>query len=63
MLLRQLPKHRKIAPMIWPVVDALWAKLRPLPVVDKQRKKPGCPRNDDRPIFDGLIWSARSDGQ
>jgi len=49
--------------MIWPVVDALWAKLRPLPVVDKQRKKPGCPRNDDRPIFDGLIWSARSDGQ
>src|SRR3954449_3154402 len=50
-------------PTIWRVDDALWAELRPLLVVDKPRKKPGRPRNDDRPLFDGLIWLARSGGQ
>ena len=50
-------------PTIWRVDDALWAELRPLLVVDKPRKRPGRPRNDDRPIFDGLIWIARSGGQ
>ena len=50
-------------PTIWRVDDALWAELRPLLVVDKPRKKPGRPRHDDRPIFDGLIWIARNGGQ
>jgi putative transposase len=45
------------------VDDALWAELRPLLVIDKPRKKPGRPRLDDRPIFDGLLWLARNGGQ
>ena len=32
-------------------------------MIDKPRKKPGRPRQDDRPIFDALIWIARSGGQ
>ena len=56
-------KKPKDAPTIWRVDDALWAEPRPLLVVDKPRKKSGRPRNDDRPIFDGLIWIARSGGQ
>ena len=51
------------APTIWRVDDALWAELRPLLALDKPRKKPGRPRLDDRPIFDGLIWLARGGGQ
>ena len=50
-------------PTIWRVDDALWAEFRPLLVIDKPRKKPGRPRLDDRPIFDGLIWLARNGGQ
>ena len=50
-------------PTIWEVDDALWAELRPLLVITKLRKKPGRPRSDDRPIFDGLIWLARNGGQ
>jgi transposase len=50
-------------PTIWRADDALWAELQPLLVVDKPRKKPGRPRNADRPIFDGLVWIARSGGQ
>ena len=57
------PEMRKDAPTIWRVDDALWAELQPLLVVDKPRKKPGRPRCDDRPIFGGLIWIARSGGQ
>ncbi len=57
------PEPPKDGPTIWRVDDALWAELRPLLLVDKPRKKPGRPRNDDRPIFDGLIWIARSGGQ
>lgn len=53
----------KDAPTIWRVDDALWAEVRPLLVVAKPRKKPGRPRLDDRPIFDGLIWLARNGGQ
>ncbi len=47
-------------PTIWRVDDALWAELQPMLVVDKPRKKPGRRRANDRPIFDGLIWLART---
>jgi putative transposase len=50
-------------PTIWEVDDALWADLQPLLVVDKPRKKPGAPREDDRGIFNGLIWLARTGSQ
>jgi putative transposase len=50
-------------PTIWRVDDALWERLEPLLRVDKPRKKPGRPRRDDRAIFDGLIWLARTGGQ
>jgi len=50
-------------PTIWRVDDALWAELQPLLVIAKPRKKPGRPRLDDRAMFDGLIWLARSGGQ
>ncbi len=50
-------------PTIWRVDDALWAKLEPVLKVDKLRKKPGRPRRDDRAIFDGLIWLARTGSQ
>ncbi len=50
-------------PTIWRVDDALWAAIAPLLVIEKPRKKPGRPRLDDRPIFDGLIWLARNGGQ
>jgi putative transposase len=50
-------------PTIWRVDDALWALLEPVLRVDKPRTKPGRPRRDDRAIFDGLIWLARTGGQ
>ena len=50
-------------PTIWRVDDALWAELQPLLHVNKVRKKPGRPRLDDRAMFDGLIWLARTGGQ
>ena len=50
-------------PTIWRVDDALWAQLEPVLRVDKPRKKPGRPRRDDRAIFDGLIWLARTGSQ
>ena len=50
-------------PTIWRVDDALWAELPPLLVVHKPRKQPGRPRLDDRAMFDGLIWLARTGGQ
>jgi transposase len=50
-------------PTIWRVDDALWALLEPVLRVDKPRKKPGRPRRDDRAIFDGLIWLARTGSQ
>ena len=50
-------------PPIWRVDDALWAELQPLLHVTKVRKQPGRPRLDDRAMFDGLIWLARTGGQ
>jgi putative transposase len=47
-------------PTIWEVDDALWAELQPVLAIDKPRKKPGRPRADDRRIFNGLIWLART---
>ena len=47
-------------PTIWRVDDVLWAQREPVLRVDKPRKKPGRPRRDDRAIFDGLIWLART---
>jgi len=47
-------------PPIWCVDDALWAKLEPVLRIDKPRKKPGRPRRDNRALFDGLIWLART---
>ena len=57
------PKATTDEPTIWRVDDEWWADLAPLLVIDKPRKKPGRPRQDDRPIFDALIWIARSGGQ
>lgn len=50
-------------PTIWRVDDALWALLAPILAATKPRKKPGRPRRDDRAIFDGLIWLARTGSQ
>lgn len=50
-------------PTIWQVDDTLWALIEPVLRVDKPRKKPGRPRRDDRAIFDGLIWLARTGSQ
>jgi transposase len=50
-------------PTIWRVDDDLWALLEPLLRSTKERKKPGRPRRDDRAIFDGLIWLARTGAQ
>lgn len=50
-------------PTIWRVDDPLWALLEPVLRSDKPRKKPGRPRRDDRAIFDGLIWLARTGAQ
>lgn len=43
--------------------DELWARLAPLLVIDKPRKKQGRPPRDDRAIFDALIWLARTGSQ
>lgn len=50
-------------PTIWRVDDALWTLLAPMLRVDKPRLKSGRPRRDDRAIFDGLIWLARTGSQ
>jgi putative transposase len=50
-------------PTLWRVDDALWALLEPLLRSTKARTKPGRPRRDDRAIFDGLIWLARTGSQ
>ena len=50
-------------PTIWRTDDVLWALVAPVLAIDKPRKKPGRPRRDDRAIFDGLIWLARTGGQ
>ena len=50
-------------PTIWRVDDALWALLAPILKSEKPRKKPGRPRREDRAIFNGLIWLARTGSQ
>src|SRR6476620_2211380 len=50
-------------PRISRVDDALGALLEPLLRSTKARKKSGRPRRDDRTIFDGLIWLARTGAQ
>jgi transposase len=55
------PEHDD--PTIWRVDDALWTLLEPILRVDKPRRKSGRPRRDDRAIFDGLIWLARTGAQ
>lgn len=50
-------------PTIWQVDEALWALLAPLLRSEKVRQKPGRPRVDDRPLFNGLIWLARTGSQ
>ena len=50
-------------PTIWRVNDDLWTLLEPLLRSTKVRKKPGRPRRDDRALFDGLIWLARTGAQ
>jgi putative transposase len=50
-------------PTIWRVDDALWALIAPVLRSARPRKKPGRPRRDDRAIFDGLIWLARTGSQ
>ena len=50
-------------PTIWRADDVLWALLQPILRSDKPRKKPGRPRRDDRAIFDGLVWLARTGSQ
>jgi len=50
-------------PTIWKVDDALWVLLAPLLVIEKPRLKPGRPRADDRRLFNGLIWLARTGSQ
>ncbi len=53
----------KARPIISEVDDALQGELEPVLRVEKVRKKPGRPRRDDRAIFDGLIWLARTGSQ
>jgi transposase len=48
---------------IWRTPDELWQRIAPVLVIDKLRKKPGRPRVNDRRIFDGLIYLARTGGQ
>ena len=50
-------------PTIWRVDDVLWARLAPLLVVDKPRKKAGRPRRADRALFDGALWVLRTGAQ
>jgi len=50
-------------PTIWRADDALWALLAPVLRSAKPRTKPGRPRRDDRAIFDGLVWLARTGSQ
>jgi transposase len=50
-------------PTIWEVDEALWARLAPLLVNNKPRKKPGRPRRDDRMLVNGVIWMARTGAQ
>lgn len=41
----------------------MWALVEPILRSVKVRRKPGRPRRDDRMIFNGLIWLARTGRQ
>lgn len=47
-------------PTIWRIPDALWQKIASTLEVNKPRQKPGRPRSANRPIFDALIYLART---
>ena len=47
-------------PTMWRVPDMLWQRIAPVLLVNKVRQKPGRPRSADRPIFDALIYLART---
>ncbi|MFC3860893.1 transposase [Deinococcus antarcticus] len=51
------------SPTVWEVNDALWERLEPVLRIEKQRKKSGRPPRDARPIFNALIWLARTGSQ
>ena len=55
----EIPKTKE-PPTIWLVSDALWQQIAPLLKIQKPRKKLGSPRADDRRIFNGLIYLART---
>jgi len=57
------PAAPKDDPTIWRADDVLWARGAPLLVVVKPRKKPGRPRTNDCPLFDGVIWVLRTGAQ
>lgn len=50
-------------PTLWEVTDELWARLAPILVIDKPRKKSGRPPRDARTIFNALIWLGRTGSQ
>jgi len=50
-------------PTIWRVDDDLWSLLEPVLASNRVRTKPGRARRDDRAIFDGLIFLARTGSQ
>jgi len=58
----ETPKTKE-PPTIWLVSDSLWQQIAPLLKILKPRKKPGSPRADDRRIFNGLIYLARTGSQ
>lgn len=47
-------------PTLWKVPDVLWHQIAPVLVIHQPRQKPGRPRSSDRPIFDALIYLART---
>jgi len=57
------PDHQQDDPTLWAVDDLLWAKLEPILIIAKPRKKPGRPRRANHAMFDGLIWLARTGSQ
>ena len=57
------PAATDAAPVRRPDDPTVWATLAPLLVIEKSRKKSGRPRHADRPIFNGLIWLARTGSQ
>jgi putative transposase len=62
-LTRLVPAAPADDPTIWRVDDTLWTDLAPLLRINKQRKKPGRPRRDDRQILDGILWLLRTGAQ